>query len=165
MAPTESAVTGATKVLPDPSRARDRRSGAVVIGAGWVALLVIAVGVAVAFVPVRNGDVQACGTPGAFLIEGRSDVYPDAGGRVRDGDGVDVQLSPSAVQAAVDRPCSQRVADRMVPAGVLLAGGTLTGLACVLAGAIGAWRRRPTDPGGDVEPNPEAGGDPSGEQT
>lgn len=132
-----------------------------VAAVGWLALLAIVVGLVVSLVPLRNGIVQACGAPAAFLIDGRSDVYPDAGGRVRNSDGRIVQLSPGAVKAAIDRRCSRRVGDRMVRAGALLVGGGLVGVACVLVAAIGSVRQGRRNRDRDQEPDRSTGAETS----
>jgi len=150
--PASSATAAATATGDDR-----HRSSTVVVIVGWCALIAIAIAAGVALVPVRNGPIQACGAPGAFLLEGRTDLYPDADGRVRRSNGEVEQLSPAEIADAYDRPCSQRVADRMVPAGVLLTAGAVTGLIIVTAAAVGTWRsgRRRAAPA----PTPEEGGE------
>jgi hypothetical protein len=107
---------------------------------GWVAVALIAVGIVVMAIPVRNPGVQQCGAPLTFLLSGQLDRMPDASGRVLIDDHV-VTLSPAARQRAVESPCSERVERRAIPAGVLLVVGSVMGLIAVAIGIVGAWRR------------------------
>ena len=59
------------------------RSGIVVDLLGALATLAI-VGAAIAsLIPIDNPGVQECGTPAAYLLGGRTNVYPDANDHVR----------------------------------------------------------------------------------
>lgn len=142
----------------EPAPSRRGGAGTISMVLGWLSLLAISIGVIVALLPVSNGPAQDCGAPGAFLLEGRPNEYPDADGRVQTTDGKGRQLSPLAVERAAARPCSERVAERMVPAGGLLTGGLVAGLACLLTHGIGALRRTRAAP---AEPPPaSAPGEP-----
>ncbi len=125
--------------------------------AAWVALAAIAAAVVIALVPIRNGAVQDCGTPAAFLLEGRPDVYPDANGRVARPDGTTVRLGKADLDRAFSARCGTRVGRRMVPAAALAAGGTVLGLAAATVAATSAWRHRPRQPRPpqSVEPGPD----------
>ncbi len=90
----------------------------------WLALILLALAFVVASVPVRNGPVQDCGAPAMFLLRGRSDALPAADGTLPDGS----RLSPAEAHRAVERPCHERVAARMVPAGALATAGMVLGL-------------------------------------
>ncbi|MEJ7585194.1 MAG: hypothetical protein WKF43_14195 [Acidimicrobiales bacterium] len=144
MTASPTAPHGSTEAAAATTRTAEHPiASTIVVILGWLAVGAIALGVAIALVPVGDGATQDCGAPGAFLIEGRADVYPDADGRVQRGNGEVEQLSPAEVSDAYERPCSERVADRMVPAGIVLATGAGTGLLIAVAAGIGAVRRRP----------------------
>ena len=103
--------------------------------AAWVALAAIAVGVGLSSWPVRNGDVQDCGTPLAFVLTGRQDAAPAPGPG---------NTPPSAgdIERALDHPCRERVAGRMVPAALMWLGGIGLGFGALTATVIGRRRLR-----------------------
>jgi hypothetical protein len=112
-------------------------------GLAWTAVGLIVVGIVLVAIPVRNPGVQHCGTPFSFLVSGQVNRIPDATGRVLVDDRV-VTLSPAARRRAFDSPCSERVARRAIPAGVLVVVGSVMGLTAVAIGIVGAWRRAST---------------------
>lgn len=103
--------------------------------AAWVALAAIAVGIGVSLWPVRNGDVQDCGTPLAFVLTGRQDAAPTAGPG-------GTPPSAAEIERALDHPCRERVAARMVPAALIWLGGILLGFGALVATMIGRRRLR-----------------------
>jgi hypothetical protein len=107
---------------------------------GWIAVVLITVGIVIVLIPVRNPGVQQCGAPLTYLMSGEVDRIPDATGRVLI-DGKVVTLSPAAQKRAFDSPCSHRVERRAIPAGILVVVGSVMGLAAVTIGIVGAWRR------------------------
>jgi hypothetical protein len=107
---------------------------------GWIAVGAITLGVVIALMPVRNPGVQQCGAPLTYLTSGELDRLPDATGRVLR-DGKVVTLDPAARKRAVETPCSERVARRAIPAGMLVVVGSVMGLTAVTIGIVGAWRR------------------------
>lgn len=115
----------ATGPAPSDPRGLGRLAFALAVSA----LCAYAVGIALLLVPVRTPQVQDCGAPGAFLLDGRVDVVPDAEDRILDGDGAVVHLPASVADEARDRPCRERVAARAVPATALMAAATVVGLA------------------------------------
>ncbi len=119
--PAGSAV-GPAELPPTPE-------GRISLGAAVVALVCFAVAVVLVSIPVRTPGVQDCGTPTGYLLEGRLDVVPDAQDRILGPDGQPLTLDEETAQAAREHPCQERVADRAVPAGVLVLAGTLLGLA------------------------------------
>ncbi len=112
---------------PSPSPAPDepRLLGRITLGLATVALAAYAAGAVLLALPVRTPEVQDCGTPGAYLYDGRFDVVPDAEDRIVDGDGGVVTLDPAVAAAARERPCRERVASRAVPAAIVLGIATL----------------------------------------
>lgn len=113
------------------------RIAVVIAGLSLLAYLAAAVLLAV---PVTTPGVQDCGAPGAYLLAGRLDRIPDAEGRILGADDEIVTLDADVAAEARARPCRERVADRAVPAALLLVGATLLG---VLAFAIELLAVRP----------------------
>ncbi len=93
-----------------------------------VALICFALALVLLALPVETPGVQRCGTPAAYLLEGRLDVIPDAEDRILGPDGEPVTLDAETAQTARDQPCRDRVADRAVPAGGLVLAGVVVGL-------------------------------------
>lgn len=108
---------------------------------GWTAVALILAAVVVVLVPVDNPGVQSCGTPAAFALDGRPDVYPDAGGKVRRSDGSIDTLTKAEIDRAYDQPCTDRVGARLVPAGIALVAGTLLGVVALGSSMVSWWRR------------------------
>lgn len=104
---------------------------ALIATAGVVAALV---GVAVLAIPVRS-PLQDCGSPFAFLYDGRTDVTGDP---ARPPEGA----SPADVKATNARPCRPRVADRARPAAALLGVGTTFALGATVTETVIRWRAR-----------------------
>ena len=96
-----------------------------------LALAAFAGAIVLLAIPVRTPEVQDCGTPAAYLLDGRVDVIPDAQDRILGPDGQPLTLPASAATAARQHPCQDRVADRAVPAGILVLAGTVVGLAAL----------------------------------
>ncbi len=111
--------------VPPPSAGPVGRVAIVLAGLSVVAYLVATV---LLTVPVSVPEVQRCGAPGAYLLAGRVDVVPSDDDRILGPDGEPVTLDAAVAQAARDRPCRDRVADRAVPAAVLLLVATVGGV-------------------------------------
>ena len=109
----------------------------------WVAIGCIALGFLIAVIPVDNPGVQHCGAPIDFLVGGDFDRLPDAEGRIERGGKV-VTLDQDARRRAVEHPCSERVERRAIPAGILVVGGSLVGMAAMAVALMAAWRRAAT---------------------
>ena len=106
----------------------------------WTAVVLIALGVVIALIPVRTPGVQDCGMPIDFLIGGDFDRLPDASGRI-ERDGRVVKLDPAARERATEHPCSERVERRAIPAGTLVVVGSVMGLTAMTLAMVRAWRR------------------------
>jgi hypothetical protein len=106
----------------------------------WTAVVLIALGVVIAVIPVRTPGVQDCGMPIDFLVGGDFDRLPDASGRI-ERDGRVVKLDPAARERATEHPCSERVERRAIPAGTLVVVGSVMGLTAMTLAMVRAWRR------------------------
>jgi hypothetical protein len=106
----------------------------------WTAVVLIALGVVIAVIPVRTPGVQDCGMPIDFLVGGDFDRLPDASGRI-ERDGRVVKLDPAARERAIEHPCSERVERRAIPAGTLVVVGSVMGLTAMTLAMVRAWRR------------------------
>lgn len=133
-APAPGSAPGARPVEPGrPAPSEPRVLGRVAFALAVAALVAYAAGLVLLVFPVRTPQVQDCGAPGAFLLDGRVDVVPDAEDRILDGDGEVVQLPAPVADAARERPCRERVAARAVPAVALIGGATIVGLVAFAA--------------------------------
>lgn len=94
-----------------------------------LALLGYLVAVVVMAVPVETPGVQDCGTPAGYLLAGRLDRIPDDENRILGPDDEIVTLDDDVAATARATPCRQRVADRAVPATVLVLAATVLGAA------------------------------------
>ena len=106
----------------------------------WTAVVLIALGVVIAVIPVRTPGVQDCGMPIDFLVGGDFDRLPDASGRI-ERDGQVVKLDPATRERATEHPCSERVEHRAIPAGTLVVVGSVMGLTAMTLAMVRAWRR------------------------
>lgn len=79
-------------------------------------------------VPVEVPEVQDCGAPIGYLLEGRVDVIPNAEDQILGPDGEAVTLDPEVADSAREEPCRERVAARAVPAAVAVAVGFVLGM-------------------------------------
>lgn len=160
----DAAATSSPDVVPEGRiPAEPRLLGRSSFGLAVLALVAYAAGVVLLVVPVRTPEVQDCGAPGAFLLDGRVDVVPDAEDRILDADGAVVHLPAAVADAARDRPCRERVAARAVPGLALIGGATVVGaIAFALEMLLVRPRRRarvasiPAEP--PPPPSPEAHG-------
>ena len=100
----------------------------------WTAVVAIAAGVTLFLIPVKNEyrgrTVQDCGTPAAYLKDGRSSQL------------VSTSNPPTWIRkadaASVNKhQCSVQIADRAVPGAGLLTGGFVGGVAAFLLAWIG----------------------------
>lgn len=92
------------------------RTATVLVG---VALTALAVSAVLFLVPVKNPGVQQCGPPAVFLLQATSDrpLVDNEGSLIN---GWDADEDADRIRSAQDNRCSARVADRAVPAGILL---------------------------------------------
>jgi hypothetical protein len=109
----------------------------------WLVLGLLGLALVGASVPVRNGRLQDCGAPMMFLLQGRSDAFPAADGTVP-GDPDGPPLSPVEAAGTAERPCHERVAARMVPAGALAITAMVLGLGAAVVVLRRAWTARST---------------------
>lgn len=117
----------ATTMTPPPPRgawppgARLVRATAIV---GLVSVLVALVGVGLALRPLST-PTQDCGTPASFLLRGKVNVYVDP-------ENPPEGTSRAEAEANNAEPCQERAANQAKPAGILVVGGTLVGVAALL---------------------------------
>ncbi len=107
-----------------------------------VALVALAASAILFTLPVTNPGVQRCGAPAMFLLKATSNKpLVDAEGKPING------WNTAQLRRADSHRCSKQVADRAVPAGMLLAGFWLLALVSVGLVLAGRWslRRRPVD--------------------
>jgi hypothetical protein len=94
-----------------------------------LALLAYLVAALLLVVPVEVPEVQDCGAPGAYLLGGRLDRIPDEDDRILGPDDEVVTLDEDVAAEARATPCRDRVADRGVPAFILVVAATGLGTA------------------------------------
>jgi hypothetical protein len=114
--------------------------GRVAIVAAALSLLAYLVAAIVLAIPVETPEVQDCGAPGAYLLAGRVDRIPDEENRILGPDGEVVTLDADVAAEARATPCRDRVAERAVPATILLVIATVVG---VVAFAVELFVVRP----------------------
>jgi len=114
--------------VPPPIDGGPRRLARATLAAAWASLVLFGVALLLLVVPVEVPQVQDCGTPLGYLLEGPVDVIPTEDGRFLDEAGEVVTIDADAARDARDRPCRDRVATWSVPAAVLLVVATLVGL-------------------------------------
>ncbi len=121
--PTDGDEAGEVTVGPGAAR-RLRITSALMV----VALVALAASTVLFTLPVTNPGVQSCGSPAWFLLQAESDApLVDPDGQPLNG------WDTERIQEADDNRCSVLVAQRAVPAGVLLVVfWALTGTAVVL---------------------------------
>jgi hypothetical protein len=112
--------------VPPPADGPRRLARATLAGA-WASLLLFGVAALLLVIPVEVPEVEDCGTPLTYLLEGPVDVIPTEDGRFLDQQGEVVTLDADATREARSRPCRERVADLAVPAALLIALATLVG--------------------------------------
>lgn len=124
---------------------------AAILAAVAIALYVVA---AVLFAVPVESPIQDCGAPGAYLLSGRIDAVPDERGLIVQ-DGQLVELEPDVADAVRRSSCTDRVAARAVPAGILLAAGFVIGLTAMIIEMVSLLRhRRRTAPAPAPPPPP-----------
>ncbi|MGI8940057.1 MAG: hypothetical protein ACR2JF_17945 [Iamia sp.] len=156
--PGESGVAPA----PPPTEPPTVALGWVSLGAAAASLVFFAVAAVLLALPVRTPDVQDCGAPAAYLYDGRVDVIPDVNDQILGPDDQPLTLDPGTAEVAREEPCQARVADRAVPALVLVLVGTVVGLAAFALEILAvrprrrqAWRRAVV--AGQAPPPPSVG--------
>ena len=105
-----------------------RRLARMTLAMAWASVLLFGVAALLLVIPVEVPEVQDCGTPLSYLLEGPVDVIPTEDGRFLDEQGEVVTLDADAAREARDRPCRERIAMLAVPAAVLIAVATLVGM-------------------------------------
>lgn len=113
--------------VPPPADGPRRLARATLAGA-WASLVLFGIAVLLLVIPVEVPEVQDCGTPVGYLLEGPVDVIPTEDGRFLDEEGEVVTIDADAAREARDRPCRERIARLAVPAAVLIVLATLVGL-------------------------------------
>jgi len=112
----------APAVTPPPGRL-----GRVATVMAGLALLSYLVAALLLVVPVEVPEVQDCGAPGAYLLGGRLDRRPDEENRILGPDDEVITLDDDVAAEARATPCRDRVADRGVPAVILVVAATVLG--------------------------------------
>ena len=118
-----------------------------------IALVLIVVGAIVLAIPVENPKVQDCGTPAAFVLTGRPDVFVDPTNPPKG-------LTEAQARSANENRCQERVAARAVPGGILLAIGLVIGVVAAIVEWVARVARRRdalvayAPPGPDPSPGP-----------
>ncbi len=105
-----------------------RRLARMTLAMAWASVLLFGVAALLLVIPVDVPEVQDCGTPLSYLLEGPVDVIPTEDGRFLDEQGEVVTLDADVARDARDRPCRERIAMLAVPAAVLVAVATLVGM-------------------------------------
>jgi hypothetical protein len=149
---TTAAGGGEAPVLLD--KPRTERIGTVL---AWFVPVLLLGALVFAVVPVRNGRVQDCGTPLAFLAQGRTEApLPDVD-RPGQEDTPPIDFTEAEYRDAAERSCRDRITPRMVWAGALALAAFLVGLSAAIATLVGRYwlTTLPTDdPPGPVWPPP-----------
>ena len=78
-------------------------AGRISLALAWASLACFVVAAVLLALPVSTPEVQDCGAPGAYLVEGRLDVIPDAEDRILRPDGEVVTLDAPTAQAGPGR--------------------------------------------------------------
>jgi hypothetical protein len=118
------------------AKSRTERIGTVV---AWCVPVLFVAAVVVALVPVRNGRVQDCGTPVAFVAQGRTEApLPDVD-RPGEKDTPPTSFTEAEYQDAAEHSCRERVAPRMVWAGGLTLAALVLGLGALVATVVGRY--------------------------
>lgn len=106
----------------------------------WTALVLLAASAILFTLPVSNPGVQKCGSPGWFLLRATSNapLFTTEGKPIHG-------WTEAQLRHADTHRCSTQVANRAVPAGLLLAAFWLVALAALILYLIGRrqLRRRP----------------------
>ena len=117
----------------------------------WIVPVLVLVAAGFALLPVRNGRVQDCGTPLAFIVQGRTEAQLPDVDRAGQEDTAPRNFTEEEYTEAAENSCRDRVAPRMVWAGSLTLAAFLLGLTALTMTVIGRfWRTRPptTEPSG-----------------
>lgn len=119
---------------PAPAAFRPRRARRLQVTAAVATLGVVValVGLGLSARPLAT-PTQDCGTALTFLAAGRVDEFVDPGNPPEG-------VTRAEAEANNDEPCQERAADRAVPAGLAVVGGTAVGL--LAAGVEGLLRLR-----------------------
>ena len=125
-----------TPAPPPPPLPSARKRPLVFTILGWGAIVSLGVALIMALLPIDNPGVQSCGTPAAFMAQGRVNLYPDAARQIRRADGSVQTLNKAQLDRAFDHPCTARVSARMVPVFWLAAVGLALGLITLIGSAI-----------------------------
>jgi len=118
------------------AKSRTERIGTVV---AWCVPVLFLAAVVIALVPVRNGRVQDCGTPVAFVAQGRTEApLPDVD-RPGQEDTPPKGFTEAEYRDAAEHSCRDRVAPRMVWAGALTTAALVLGLGALAATVVGRY--------------------------
>jgi hypothetical protein len=132
--PNEDRAAGA----PDTPLAKSRteRIGTAV---AWCVPVLFLAAVVISLIPVRNGRVQECGTPVAFIAQGRTEApLPDVD-RPGEDDSPPTSFTEAEYRDAAEHSCRERVAPRMVWAGGLTLAALVLGLGALAATVVGRY--------------------------
>jgi hypothetical protein len=118
------------------AKSRTERVGTVV---AWCVPFLFVAAVIISLVPVENGRVQDCGTPIAFVAQGRTEApLPDVD-RPGEEDTPPKGFTEAEYRDAAEHSCRDRVAPRMVWAGGLAAAALVLGLGALAATVVGRY--------------------------
>lgn len=118
------------------AKSRTERIGTAV---AWCVPVLFLAAVVIALVPVRNGRVQECGTPVAFIAQGRTEApLPDVD-RPGEKDSPPTSFTEAEYREAAEHSCRERVAPRMVWAGGLTLAAFVLGLGALGATLVGRY--------------------------
>lgn len=116
-----------------PGRSAPTRFAAIRAVVATLGVLVALVGLVWGTRPLST-PTQDCGTPFSFLLDGEVDIYVST-------ENPPEGVTPAAAAANNAAPCQERAADRALPAGALVVGGTLVGaVAAAVELGTRAWR-------------------------
>jgi hypothetical protein len=122
-------------VTPLP-KSRTERAGTLV---AWCVPALLLAAVVIALVPVRNGRVQDCGAPIAFVAQGRTEAQLPDVDRAGQKDTPPKNFTEAEYRDAAEHSCRERVAPRMVWAGALTLAALVLGLGALVATVVGRY--------------------------
>jgi hypothetical protein len=129
---------GGTDTAPGAPLAKSRteRIGTAV---AWSVPVLFLAAVVISLVPVRNGRVQDCGTPVAFVAQGRTEAQLPDVDRPGQKDSPPTSFTEAEYRDAAEHSCRDRVAPRMVWAGALTLAALVLGLGALVATVVGRY--------------------------
>lgn len=114
----------ARSVATSNPRPRGSRAVRVTAAVAVIGVVVALVGLALSARPLRT-PTQDCGTALTFLVQGRVDELVDSAD-------LPAGVTKAEAEANNTEPCQERAANRALPAGVAVVGGTLVALVMLI---------------------------------